>query len=82
MREKGPYPEFSGMFFPEFGLNAEIYSGFNPNAVQYGPEKLRIRTVFVQWNKGKFSEISGQKPMKNIEQKMKLSINDFVSKCD
>ena len=30
---------FSGLYFAAFGLNTE----------RYGPEKLRIRTLFTQW---------------------------------
>ena len=29
--------------------NTEYLSVFNPNARKYGPEKLRIRTLFTQW---------------------------------
>ena len=39
----------SGPHFPTFRLNAERYSylpEFSPNAEKYGPEKLRIRTIF------------------------------------
>ena len=40
---------FSGLYFPEFGLNTarhEDLSVFSLNAGKYGPEKLRIRTLF------------------------------------
>ena len=46
---------FSGPHFPAFGLNTERYSVspylsvFSPNAEKYGSEKLRIRTLFTQW---------------------------------
>ena len=33
---------FFGPYFPAFGLNTG----------KYGPEKLRIRTLFTQWNEG------------------------------
>ena len=36
----------SGPYFPAFGLNTERYSV----AGKYGPEKLRIRTLFTQWH--------------------------------
>ena len=38
---------FSGLYFPAFGLNT--VSIFSTNAGKYGPEKLRIRTLFMQW---------------------------------
>ena len=34
---------FSGTYFPAFGVNI-------PNAGKYGPEKLRIRTLFTKCN--------------------------------
>ena len=37
------------MYFPAFGLNTEIYV-FSTNARKYGPEKLRIRTLFTHCN--------------------------------
>ena len=42
---------FSGTYFPAFGLNTERYSVpylsvFSPNAGEYGPEKIGIRTLF------------------------------------
>ena len=43
---------FSGPYFPEFGLNTKRYSLFSvfiPNAGKYGPEKLLIWTLFMQW---------------------------------
>ena len=40
LREKCPYSEFS-------------WSVFSPNAGKYGPEKLRIRTLFMQYQKSK-----------------------------
>ena len=42
---------FSGPYFPTFGLKTERYGVsllFSPNAGKYGPEKLRIRTLFTQ----------------------------------
>ena len=44
---------FSGPSFPTFGLKTERYfaycmSAFSVNAGKYGPEKLRIRTLFMQ----------------------------------
>ena len=43
---------FSGPYFPAFGLNTEratpYFFVFSPNAGKYGPEKLRIRTLFMQ----------------------------------
>ena len=46
---------FFGSYFPTFGLNTEIYgvsteylSVFSPNGEKYGPEKLRIWTLFEQ----------------------------------
>ena len=38
--------KLSGPYFPTFGMNTEIY--FSPNAGKYGPEKLRMRTLFTQ----------------------------------
>ena len=49
------YGVFSGPYFPAFGLNTERYgvspylSVFSPNAGKYGPEKIRIWTLFTQW---------------------------------
>ena len=42
---------FSAPYFPAFRLNTERYeiSVFSPNAGKYGPEKLRIPTLFTQW---------------------------------
>ena len=42
LREKCPYSEFCGSYFPAFGYNKGKY--FSPNVEKYGPEKLRIRT--------------------------------------
>ena len=42
---------FSGTYFSEFGLNTEdtsYLSVFNPNLGKYGPEKLRIQTLFLR----------------------------------
>ena len=42
---------FSDPCFPAFGLNTDIYraiSVFSRNAGKYGPEKLWIRTIFIQ----------------------------------
>ena len=40
---------FSGPYFPAFGLNTERYGEFGPNAGKKGAEKLRIRTLFTQY---------------------------------
>ena len=45
---------FSGPYFIAFGLNTEWYrstylSVFSQNVWKYGPEKLRIWTLFTQW---------------------------------
>ena len=45
---------FSGPYFPAFGLNTE-----RPNAGKYGPEKLRIRTLFTQCLIEKSAPVSG-----------------------
>ena len=46
--------DFSGLYFPAFGLNKEI-SVFSPNAGKYGPEKSEyghfLRSVYC----GKFN---------------------------
>ena len=39
---------YSGPYFPAFGLNTEYLSVFSPNAEKYGPEKLRMQTIFTQ----------------------------------
>ena len=39
---------YSDPFFPKFGLNAKLYGVFSQNAGKYGPEKLRMRTLFMQ----------------------------------
>ena len=39
---------YSGLYFPTFGLNAEIYGVFSQNAGKCRSEKLRIRTLFTQ----------------------------------
>ena len=49
MHEKCPYSVFSGPHFPaldQVRRDTSYLSVFNPNAVKYGPEKLRIRTRF------------------------------------
>ena len=38
---------FSGQYFPALGLNTEGYS--LSNAGKYGPEKLRIQTLFTHY---------------------------------
>ena len=41
---------FSGPYFPELGINKEIYSvnlRKSPKAGKDGPEKLQIRTLFM-----------------------------------
>ena len=42
------YGVFSGLYFPVFGLNTEIYeiSVFSPNTGKYGPEKTRYLDTF------------------------------------
>ena len=61
---------FSGAYFPAFGLNTFPYLFlFSPNAEKYGPEKLGIRTLFMQ--------CSGMKWVKRLLN-YKLSNND----CD
>ena len=39
---------FSGPYFPAFGMNTKTpyFSVFSPNAGKYGPQQLRIRTLF------------------------------------
>ena len=39
---------FSGPQFPAFGLNTPYLTVFSPNVAKYGPEELRIRTLFTQ----------------------------------
>ena len=40
---------FSGPYFPAFGLNTEKYGDtFSPSTRKYGPENLRIPTLFTQ----------------------------------
>ena len=49
--KKCPYLEFFWSVFSVFELNTgdtEYLSVFSPNAGKYGPEKLRIRTLFTQ----------------------------------
>ena len=46
LREVSKYGVFSGPYFHVFGLNVKIYSVFSPNTGTYGPEKLRIWTLF------------------------------------
>ena len=45
LRQKYPYSEFSGPYFPTFGLNTHHLSASSPNVEKYGPEKLRIRAL-------------------------------------
>ena len=40
------FRNFSGPYFPEFGLNNPYLSLFSPNSGKYGPEKLQIRGHF------------------------------------
>ena len=40
------YGLFSGPYFPAFGLNAERYSVFSPNAGKYGPDKTSYLDTF------------------------------------
>ena len=49
LREKFPYSEFSGPYFPVFRLNKERYSIFSPNSGKDGLEKLQIRKLLTQW---------------------------------
>ena len=37
---------FSGLYFPVFGLNTEIYFVFSPNTGKYGPEKTPYLDTF------------------------------------
>ena len=37
---------YYGPHFSAFGLNTSVFS---PNAGKYGPEHLRMRTLFTQW---------------------------------
>ena len=42
---------FSGLYFSAFEMNAKIYRVnpvFSPNTGKHGPEKIRIRTLFMQ----------------------------------
>ena len=39
---------YSDPYFPAFGLNAERYFVFGPNAGKYGPEWLWIGTLFMK----------------------------------
>ena len=43
------YGVFSDPYFPVFGLNTEYLSVFSPNTGKYGPEKIRIWTLFTQF---------------------------------
>ena len=56
LREKFPFLEFFWLvcIFPALGLNTERYGVFSPNVGKYGPEKLRIRTLFTQCDISKF----------------------------
>ena len=49
MGKNCPYSEFSGPFFPAFGLNAEIYSVNLQVQYEYG--KIRTRKNFVSMKK-------------------------------
>ena len=43
---------YSGLYFPAFRLNSERYSvslRIQAECRKYGPEQLRIRTLFMQW---------------------------------
>ena len=51
LREKYPYSEFPGPYFPTFGLNTHYLSVFSPNVEKYGPEKLRIGALSTQCRK-------------------------------
>ena len=46
-REKCPYSEFFWSVF--IHIRTDYRDVFSPNAGKYGPEKLRIRTLFTQW---------------------------------
>ena len=43
------YGVFSDPYFPVFGLNTKYLSVFSPNTGKYGPEKIRIWTLFTQF---------------------------------
>ena len=46
LREVSKCGDFSGPYFPAFGLRDTSYlSAFNPNVGKYGPEKLHIWTL-------------------------------------
>ena len=40
---------FSCPYFPAFGPHMKYLSVFSPNGGKYRPEKLQIRTLFMQW---------------------------------
>ena len=46
LRENSPYSEFFWSVFSRIWTEYGDLSVFSPNAGQYGPEKLRIRTLF------------------------------------
>ena len=55
LRKKGSYLESFWSVFPVFGLNTEIRRVnlvFSSNARKNVPEKLQIRTFFIQWHQG------------------------------
>ena len=60
LREKCPNTEFLLVLF----LNTEFLYVFSPNAGKYGPEKLRIWTLFTQCNKETF--------LRKIKQQIKV----------
>ena len=60
LQGKGTYSEFSGPYFPAFGQNrrdTRYFSIFSPNAGKYGPENLRIRTLFTQCIKPRSTQL-------------------------
>ena len=58
---------FSGQYFPALGVNREdkeyLYI-FSPNAGKYGPEKLWIWTLFMQWQKHWFVQLKNKQSLK------------------
>ena len=56
LRKRCPYSELFWSVFSsirtEYGkIDAPHFFAFSPNAGKYGPEKLRRRTLFTQWQK-------------------------------
>ena len=63
---------YSGLYFPIFGLNTEIYGYgvFSQNAGKYGPQKLRIRTLFTQ-----------EKPSSKSKEDVMMDEAMFIFQC-